>query len=116
MKKMMLGIILLLLTTIAVSVNSYFVDNKLSEIRNGLIDSLPMPSSNAESYVKKSFQSWEDSCRYLRIVISDSRLEKISDGYFMCLENPHEITLRKKLINEIEELIKSEKISIQSLF
>lgn len=116
MRKMLIGIILLIIIMFSVSINSLFLNKCLSEIQNGLIESLSLSPSYAENMVRESFQKWEKYSRYLKVVISENRLEKISESYFACIQNPSDVIQRNKLIYEIDQLKKSEKMNIQSIF
>lgn len=116
MKKMLLGIILMLAILAAVSVNSRIINNKVTEVKDDIIESLALPPAAADNFLKENFRKWEENVKYLRIIISESRLEKISEAYFVCMNSPDSIILRNKLIYELDQLIKSEKICLQSIF
>ena len=110
MKKMLLGIFLLLLIIAAVTINSRAMHSILTEMQEGIIESLSLPSSSAEAHIKESFREWEENRKYLALMISESRLDVVSNAYFECMENPNLIISRNKLIYEISQLIKSEKL------
>lgn len=116
MKKMLLGIFLLLVIFTVVSINSWIISSRLSEMKNGIIESLALPPSDADNYLKENFRCWEENTKYLRLIISESKLEKISDSYFECMNSPYSIMIRNKLIYELDQLIESEKICLQSIF
>ncbi len=116
MKKMLLGVFLLLAVIAAVSINSHIIRSKLSETRNEIVESLLLPASIADNYLKESFRKWVENGKYLRLIMSESSLTTISECYFECMNMPESINLRNKLIYKLTQLIESESVSLQSIF
>lgn len=116
MKKMLLGILLLLLIIAAVSINSYILNSRLNEIKTEVIETLSLSPDLAEDVLKTCFEKWKEYHVYFRVILSDGRLEKVSDAFFDCIAYPEGIISRNKLIYEIEQLIESERLSAPSIF
>ena len=116
MKKMLLGILLLLLIIAAVSINSYVLNSRLNDIKNVVIETRSLSPDLAEDVLKSCFEKWKDYHGYFKVILSDGRLEKVSDAFFDCIEYPEGIIRRNKLIYEIEQLIESERLSFPSIF
>lgn len=116
MKKMLLGILILLLIIVSVTINSRIMHNKLTELQDGIIESLSLPPVLAEISIKESFENFEKSKSYLALMINESRLDVISDAYFECMKYPDMLISKNKLIYELSQLLKSEKLCIESIF
>ena len=116
MKKMLLGIFLLLLIIVAITVNSRIVHHRLTEMQDAVIETLSLPPSISETLIEKSFREWEQSRKYLALLINESRLDVISNAYFECMRYPDLIIMKNKLIYEIKQLIRSEKLFLESIF
>ncbi len=116
MKKMLLGIFLMLLIIAAINVNSRIMNNRLTEMQGSIIESLSLPPAQSEIFIKESFREWEESRKYLAILINESRLDIISNAYFECMKNPEMLIMKNKLIYEISRLIKSEKLYLECIF
>ena len=116
MKKMLLGILILLLIIVSVTINSRIMHKKLTELQDGIIESLSLPPVLAEISIKESFENFEKSKSYLALMINESRLDVISDAYFECMKYPDMLISKNKLIYELSQLLKSEKLCIESIF
>ena len=116
MKKMLLGIFLLVMIIAAVTVNSCVMHNKLTQLQESLIESLSLSPSLFEDFIEESFREWEEKKKYLGLMISENRLDIISDAYFECLKSSDMLITKDKLIYEISQLIKSETLYLDSIF
>ncbi len=116
MKKMLLGIFLLLLIIVSITLNSRIMHHRLTEMQNNIIESLSLPPSLSDALIKKSFREWETNKKYLALLINESRLDVISNAYFECMKYPDLLIAKNKLIYDIRELIRAEKLYPESIF